>query len=240
MARPDLDLLSILSADRVHDINDSRTMLNQSSETLCDRGIESVRAALCSAEVRNLKLHPNRNVDIVRKQIQYCQAGLVYLNQSLRQDGANNHERLKNHFMCLHQRAHFLCWHQQLFQLYESFEEKGPIDDVLEIRGSEIDSAKQALDECSKLDELYDYPSMKLLTGNAHVTLGLCIAKGKAMIQDALECIKPSDHAVVNAILSEDHAKQSSVGSFQSDRPEPPSMLRGIACTKQSIMLIHE
>lgn len=195
-------MLSILSEDG-YDASDSRNMLNQSAETLCDRGIEAVRAALCATEVRNLELCRDRNADTVWTQIQYCQAGLVYLHQSLRADGANNYERLKNHFVCLHQRAYFLCWHQKLFQLFESFEVKGPIGDVLEIRGSEIDSAKQALDECSKLDELYDYPYMKLLIGKAHVKLGLCITEGEAMIQKALECMEQSDRAVAEAILSQ-------------------------------------
>ncbi|KAL7523921.1 hypothetical protein ACHAXR_000639, partial [Thalassiosira sp. AJA248-18] len=183
----DLDLLSILSPDRVHDINDGKTILNQSAETLSDQGIEAVRAALCATEVRNLELQSNRNADSVRKQVQYCQAGLVYLNQSLRQDGANNHERLKNHFMCLYQRAHFLCWHQKLQQLLQdSFEDVLADNDILGIKGTEIDLATASLDECKKLSESYDYPFMKVLTGKCYVNLGLRVSEGKDLTQHAL------------------------------------------------------
>merc|ERR1719491_298300 len=115
----------------------------QSAETLSDRGIEAIRAALCATEIRNLELHPNHNADITRKQFQYCQAGLIYLKQSLGQNDANNHERRKNYMMCLYQQAHLLCWHHKLLQLLKgSSSEDGQVDDVLNIKGTEIDAAR--------------------------------------------------------------------------------------------------
>jgi len=95
----DLDLLSILSSSDVHNVNQNRTMLQQSVETLSNRAIEAIRAALCATEVQNLELQPNRNADVVRTQVRYCQAGLAHLRESLGQKDANNHERRRNYTM---------------------------------------------------------------------------------------------------------------------------------------------
>ena len=198
----DLGLLTILSSDSVHVINQNRPMLDQSAETLSDRGIESVRAALCSTEMRNLDLQPNRTADILRKQIQYCQAGLVYLKQSLGQSDANNHERRKNYMMCLYQQAHLLCAHHKLLQLLQDNFEDDQVDDILGIKGTEIDSARTLLNECKELSELHDYPFMQLLAGKSCITLGIDVLGGKELIQRALKCFNSSDQEFAKVMLT--------------------------------------
>lgn len=198
----DLDLLSILSSDDIHEINQNRPMLEQSAETLSDRGIEAVRAALCEDEIRNIELQQNRTADTVKRQIQYCEAGLIYLRQSLGQNDASNHERRKNYLMCLYQQAELLCWHYKLLQsLQESFGIQ-VVDDILGINGMEIENAKKSLDECKDLSEKYGYPFMTLIVGNGYIKLGLDISRGEDLIQHALQCMKDSDIDVAKSILS--------------------------------------
>ena len=223
----DLDLLSILSSDGVHDVNQNRSMLTQSAETLSDRGIDAVRAALCATEIRNLELQPNRSTDIVRKQVQYCQAGLVYLKQSLGQRDANNHERRKNYLMCLYQQAHLLCWHHKLLQLLQDSFEDGQVDDILGINGTEIDAARKSLDECKELSETYDYPFMQLLAGKSCIKLGFDVSGGEELIQRALECIDSSDSEVAKSILSQMDAMQC-IGGHALNLFLPPSCPRGV------------
>ena len=199
----DLDLLSILSADSVHNINHNRGMLDQSAETLSDRGIESVRAALCSTEIRNLELQSkNRTVDVVKKEVQYCQAGLAYLLQSLGQKDSNNHERRKNYLMCLHQQAHLLCWHQKLLQLLRDSCGGFQVDDILGIEGNEIALARKSLDECAELSKKYEYPFMQMLAGKSYVKLGLDMSGGEDLIQHALGCMKTKDREFAKVVLS--------------------------------------
>mmetsp|Transcript_5910 Transcript_5910/g.13459 ORF Transcript_5910/g.13459 Transcript_5910/m.13459 type:complete len:2439 (+) Transcript_5910:2-7318(+) len=223
----DFDLLSILSSDGVRDVNQNRSMLDQSAETLSDRGIESVKAALCATEIRNLELQKNRNADTVRKQIRYCQAGLVYLKQSLGQNDANNHERRKNYFMCLYQQTDLLLWHHKLLQLLQDSSEYVQVDDILGIKGTEIDAARKSLDECKELSEKYDYPFMQLLAGKAYIKLGLDASRGKDLIQSALERMDSTDCEVAKNILSRIDDMQDIGGCTRNLFP-PPSCQRGV------------
>ncbi|KAL9185086.1 hypothetical protein ACHAXT_002863 [Thalassiosira profunda] len=221
----DIDLLSVLSST---DIKHNRSMLNQSAETLSDRGIESVRAALCATEIRNLGLQPNLNANVVRKQINYCQAGLLHLAQSLDQMDANNHERRKNYLLCLHQRAHLLCWHQKLVeQLQERFGDD-QVDDTLGIKGTEIELSRKALDECAELSKAHEYPFMLLLTGNSYIKLGLNISEGESLIQSALEAIDPKDHQAARDVLSRANRDERGYGTVPLNQLQPPSPPRGV------------
>ena len=198
----DLELLSILSSDGAHKVYQSRSMLEQSTETLTDRGISAVRAALCETEILNIELQPKYTECSVKKQIQYCEAGLLYLRDSIGQNDARNHERRKNYLQCLYQQAGLLCWHHKLLQLLQkSFDIQ--VDDTLGINGTEIDNAKKSLDECRDLSEIYCYPFMQLLAGERYVKLGLDKSGGERLIQHALECINDdSDRQVAKTILS--------------------------------------
>jgi len=230
----DLDLLSILSSSDVHNVNQNRTMLQQSVETLSDRGIEAIRAALCASEVQNLELQPNRNANVVRTQVRYCQAGLAHLRESLGQKDANNHERRKNYMMCLYQQAHLLCSHHKLLHLLQDrgsgLEDIGQVvvDDILEIKGTELELARKSLDECIELSISFDYPFMQLLAAKSCVKLGFDISGGEALIQRALECIdSPSDREVAKAILSRIDDMQV-VGGHTLKTHMPPSCQRGV------------
>ena len=212
----DFDLLSVLTSNSSVDSENQvpkyqaaytrfrppiiRSMLHQSAETLSDRGIEAIRAALCATEIRNVELQPNKNADTARKQLNYCQAGLVYLNQTLGQNDANNHERCKNYLMCLYQQADLLFWHRTLIARLISYTESA--DDILGISGSEVESARQSLDKCKELSKKCDYPFMLLLIGNRYIESGLDTSGGEDLIQQALSCLDDVDSAVANSILS--------------------------------------
>lgn len=217
----DLGLLSILSSDRIHVVNQNRPMLNQSAETLSDRGIEAVQAALCATEIRNLDLRPNRTANVMKEQVQYCQAGLVYLKQSLGQNDANNHERRKNYMMCLYQQAHLLCMHHTLLQLLQEKFDDGQVEDVLGIKGTEINAARKSLNECKELSETYDYPFMQLLAGNSCIKLGLDVAEGENLIQRALACIDSSDSEFARHLLTR-------MDSIQHITGPPPQRCGGV------------
>jgi len=221
----ELDLLSVLSSETFSDsVNQSpicqtaysrfrppinRSMLHQSAETLTDRGIEAIRAALCETEIRNFELQPNQNADTARKQLNYCQAGLAYLNQTLGQKDASNHERLKNYLMCLYQQALLLFWHQILLSRLMSYSESA--DDVLGISGTEVDSARQALDKCKELSVTHGYPFMQLLAGKRYIELGLDTTGGEDLIQRALTCLDDVDCVMAKLTLSRFHILENSL-----------------------------
>jgi hypothetical protein len=210
----DFDLLSVLSSDSSGDsVNQGqnvtaytnflppsiRSMMHQGAETLSDRGVEALRAALCATEIRNFELQPNKNADTIRKQLSYCQAGLIHLNQSLGQHNATNHERRKNYLICLYQQAELMFWHQELISKLMSFAESA--DDILGISGTEIDTAKKSLDRCKELSENI-YPFMQLLIGKRYIELGLDTAGGEHLIHQALQCLDDVDSMVAKSILS--------------------------------------
>jgi hypothetical protein len=220
----DLDLLSALSSPEV---NHTRSMLNQSAETLSDRGIEAVQAALCVTEIRNLDLRPTRDAEVVKKQIQYCQAGLVHLNYSLAQKDANNHERRKNYFHCLQLRAYLLCTHQKLTNLMQSSFGETDVDDLLGITGDEIELARKAMDECKELSKEYDYPFMQLLAGKNYIKLGLDVSGGETLIQDALDRIDPLDRETAKAILSRMDDDKQDARAYTLNRPPAEGLCQG-------------
>jgi hypothetical protein len=211
----DFDLLSVLSSDSSCDnVNQGqnvqaayanfpppsiRSMMHQGAETVSDRGVEAIRAALCVTEIRNFELKPDKNADTTRKQLDYCQAGLIHLNQSLGQHDATNHERRKNYLLCLYQQAELLFWHQALISKLMSFAESA--DDILGISGTEIDTAKKSLDKCKELSENI-YPFMQLLVGKRYIELGLDTAGGEHLIRHALTCLDDTDSVSAKSILS--------------------------------------
>ncbi|KAL3788103.1 LOW QUALITY PROTEIN: hypothetical protein ACHAW5_004100 [Stephanodiscus triporus] len=173
--------------------------MHQGAETVSDRGVEALRAALCATEIRNFELQPNKNADTIRKQLIYCQAGLIHLHQSLGQHNATNHERRKNYLICLYQQAELMFWHQELISKLMSFAES--VDDILGISGTEIDTAKKSLDKCKELSGNI-YPFMQLLIGKRYVELGLDTAGGEHLIHQALQCLDDVDSMVAKSILS--------------------------------------
>lgn len=211
----DFDLLSVLSSDSSSDdakqgLNVQtayanfpppriRSMMHQGAETLSDRGVEATRAALCATEIRNYELQPNKNADTTRRQLEYCQAGLIHLNQSLGQHDAKNHERRKNYLLCLYQQAELLFWHQALISKLMSFAESA--DDILGISGTEIDTAKRSLAKCNEMSENI-YPFMQLLVGKRYIELGLDTDGGEHLIHHALTCLDDVDSAIAKSILS--------------------------------------
>eukprot|EP00984_Skeletonema_dohrnii_P021840 scaffold11014_cov110-Skeletonema_dohrnii-CCMP3373.AAC.1 len=195
------DLLSILSSDNIYEVQQKRSMLRQSAETLCDRGVEAIQAAICQAEVRNLESSP-ASAEVVGKQLQFCQAGLIYLNQTLSQNDANNHERRKNYLLCLHQKAHLLFWHQKILQRLRDDFVDASVNDLLELEGREMDQLRQCWVECDELSKKYDYVYMQLLVGKSFINLKIDETVGEELITSALEKLTPSDRTVAEELLT--------------------------------------
>ena len=195
------DLLSILSSGKINEVQQKRSMLRQSAETLCDRGVEAIQAAICQAEVRNLESLP-ASAEVAGKQLQYCQSGLIYLNQTLSQNDANNHERRKNYLMCLQQKAHLLFWHQKVLKRLRCDFVDAPVNDLLRLEGKEMDLLRQCLVECKELSKKYDYVYMQLLVGKSYLNLKLDEAVGEGLITSALDKLAPSDRTVAEALLT--------------------------------------
>ena len=197
----DIEVLSVLSLDNINEIDQNRSMLRQSAETLVDRGIEAVQAAICMAEVRNLESLP-MTAETTSKQLQYCQAGLIYLHQSLGQADANNHERRKNYLMCLYQKAHLLFWHQKVLQrLQHNFGDDAG-DGLIWLEGNGIDTLSISLKECEALSKTYGYPYMQLLVGKSYIAFGIDVCGGEEMIAYALSQLSPSDCKTAMEILT--------------------------------------
>jgi len=197
----DLDLLSILSSDNIYEVEQKRSMLRQSAETLCDRGVEAILAAICQAEVKNLESSP-ASAAVFGKQLQYCQAGLIYLNQTLSQNDANNHERRKNYLMCLHQKAHLLFWHHKILQRLRKDFTDDSVNDLLGLEGKEMHQLRHCLIECNELSKKYDYFYMQLLVGKSYINLKIGKVDGIELIQSALEKLTPSDRSVAEELLT--------------------------------------
>jgi hypothetical protein len=196
------DLLSVLSSNDINKAAEKRSMLRQSAETLCDRGVEAIQAAICLAEVKNLDSMPF-SVEVATKQLQYCQAGLIYLNQTLLQNDANNHERRKNYLMGLHQKAHLLYWHQKtLNQLGNDYDDDDTVNDILGLKGREMDHIRQCLIECEELSKEYDYLYMLLLVGKTYVNLKIDEASGEDLITCTLDKLAASDRPVAEELLA--------------------------------------
>jgi len=140
--------------------------------------------------------------DIAAKQLQFCQSGLIYLNQSLSQNDANNHERLKNYLMCLHQKAHLLFWHQKILKRLRNDYEAAVIKDVLVLEGKEMDQLRQCLIECEELSKMYGYEYMQLLVGKSYTTLEIDDTIGKDLIKRALDQISSIDRTVAEVLLA--------------------------------------
>lgn len=197
----DSDLLSILSSNNINEVKLKRSMLRQSAETLCDRGVEAIQAAICQAEVQILESLP-ASVGVARKQLQYCQSGLIYLNQTLSQNDANNHERRKNYLMCLRQKAHLLFWHQRILKRLRCELVDAEVKDSLELEGKEMDLLRQCLIECEELSNKYHYVYMQLLVGKSYLSLNVEKAVGEGLITRALDKLASSDRIVAEELLT--------------------------------------
>eukprot|EP00956_Cyclotella_meneghiniana_P033862 scaffold99572_cov22-Cyclotella_meneghiniana.AAC.4 len=196
----DSDLLSILSSDNINEVQQNRSMLRQSAETLCDRGVEAIQAATCQAEVRILESLP-ATAAVAVKQLQYCQSGLIYLNQTLSQNDANNHERRKNYLMCLRQKAHLLYWHQRILRRLHCDFLYAQVDDLLELDGKEIELLRKCLIECEELSNKYQYLYMQLLVGKSYLNLNLDKAVGEGLIERALDKLAAPDRIAAKELL---------------------------------------
>ena len=195
------DLLSILSSDNINEVRQNRSMLRQSAETLCDRGVEAIQAATCQAEVRILESLP-ATAAVAVKQLQYCQSGLIYLNQTLSQNDANNHERRKNYLMCLRQKAHLLYWHQRILRRLRCDFLYTQVDDLLELDGNEIELLRKCLIECEELSNKYQYLYMQLLVGKSYLNLNLDKAVGEGLIVRALDKLAAPDRIAAKELLT--------------------------------------
>lgn len=203
-AESEFDLLSVLSSDDLNGVKHKRTMLHKSSENLCDQGIEALRAALCLSEVWNCELISSTTADTLTKQVQYCQAGLVYLRQTSIQTDVNNH---KNALICLYRQAELLFLHQRLRQaLQNDFDVH--IEDLLNIGGTEMHTARQALDACKELCQTHNYPFMQLLAGKRYIEFGFDATLGEDLIEKAFRCIDVADHEIAKRILSRADTEQ--------------------------------
>ena len=184
----DFDVLDVLDSDDINNINKDRPMINQSIETLSDRGIEALRAAICRIEIISLG-RQTQNKELLKRRLQYCQAAIVHLNQTLRQDYAKNDERRRNYLTCLNQKAEMLCQHMEMREkVKHNF--NVDIEDVLNLKGKELDYAISALQECQELSTTHGYPYMLILIGINYIKLGIDEMKGKNLIDESLEYIK--------------------------------------------------
>lgn len=208
-AESDFDLLSVLTSEDFDCVDHKRTMLHKSAEILSDQGIEALQAGLCVSEVWNFELQSSTDADTQMKQIQYCQAGLIYLKQTSVQTDVNNH---KNILMCLYQKAEILVLHHLLRQsLLQNFGVQ--VVDTLKISGTEISAARQALDECIEFSETHNYVFMQLLAGKRYIKLGFETSRGEDVIDRALRCLDDADHEIAKRVLSRADAEQTFLGN---------------------------
>lgn len=175
----DKDVLSILDSQSFHTINHTRPYLHASIEALSDRGIEAFNAAICVMRIIEL-MHCEIDEDILLKCLNYCQAGLAHLNQSIHQRNSQSHEKILNYFNCLYDKALLLCWHHKI--LCMSNESNLDVTDVFDFGGNELELAKSALSECKDLGVRYNYPLMLLFVGSRLIDLDLDKKRGKALI----------------------------------------------------------
>jgi class 3 adenylate cyclase len=200
----DCGVLSILSSEDVHvqTINHKRSMLYSSIETLSDRGIEAINAAICVAEIEMLEKEKGIGKLTLaavqrQRQMQYCQSGLAYLEQSLCQKDANSDEKRTNYLSCLYQKAELLLWHGKLQSCLNECDANNdnvhvvPEDDWFQSAGADVDAAALVLRECQELSDVHDYPFMLLLVGMRYVELGVgSRSHGEQTISLALERIE--------------------------------------------------
>jgi hypothetical protein len=122
----------------------------------------------------------------LKRQLRYCQAALVHLNQTLRQTDAINDERRRNYLPCLNQKAEMLCQHKEIrVKLKHNF--NVDIHDILSLNGNELKAAVSALQECQELSTTHGYPYMLILIGINYIKLGIDESKGQNIIDASLE-----------------------------------------------------
>merc|ERR1712226_694342 len=188
----DLNILSILTSENFGTINHKRSMLHVSIETLSDRGMEAIQAAICITEIQLLEMDKGEVGDmslIIKKQMQYCQAGLAHLEQSLQQEDANCDDKRINYLSCLYQKSELLYWHKLLSSQVRKYD-VDVSDDLFLYEGSELDAALCVLQEAQDLSEKNHYFFMLMLVGARYLELGFDEIDGEQIILDALEKIE--------------------------------------------------
>eukprot|EP00546_Thalassionema_frauenfeldii_P017929 CAMPEP_0178896958 /NCGR_PEP_ID=MMETSP0786-20121207/1475_1 /TAXON_ID=186022 /ORGANISM="Thalassionema frauenfeldii, Strain CCMP 1798" /LENGTH=170 /DNA_ID=CAMNT_0020567445 /DNA_START=484 /DNA_END=992 /DNA_ORIENTATION=+ len=158
-------------------------------ETQCDRGIESFKAELCLDEIKTIQ-KLSFTAENKKKQLEYCQAGLAYLEQSLQQKGAKNHDRFANYSVCLLQKAELLYWHRSISQILSDELSEIVVKDVLNLDGSEMDAARASLHECKVFCDKYELFLRLMTVGSMYIYLGLDVALGVKITLSSLLSIK--------------------------------------------------
>ena len=187
----DHEFLPILSSEDAHTINNNRGMLNLSIEVLNDRGIEAINAALCIAKIEILEIEKvENNLEVVQIQMQVCQCGLVFLEQSLQQEDAKSYEKITNYLSCLYQKTELLYWYDELLESLIGYGAKiDSSQDQLWHMDSGINSISLILNECQELSVTHDYTFMLLLVGTRYIELNIDRSRGEHIISRAMEKI---------------------------------------------------
>ena len=213
----DFNVLEILGTDKCHSVCFKRSMLHPSIEVLSDRGMEAITAAICMAQIELLEKKGQNNVrdtstkssdqDMVTEQMNYCKAGLVYLEQSLGQKDAGSHEKLTNYLSCLYQKAELLAWRNSLTQKIKQFgaktanldinnapkesaandESSGPSANT-----SDIEEAISSLQKCEEICREKGFYLMFLMVGARYINLDLDHGHGKMVVARAFQEIEKS------------------------------------------------
>lgn len=177
------DVLSILSLENPKCIRHNRSMLYSSIETLGDRGIEAINAAICMAEIKLIEARPvvldHHDMSL---QMKYCTAGLLYLEQSLQQADANSHEKRSNFISCLLQKAELLVWYKKLRCSLDKFGYDAEPCPLFGNNITEMESPESVLQKCKQLCQKYDYYLALLMIGVKYKELRLDESYGEEII----------------------------------------------------------
>ena len=200
----DFNVLEILGTDKCHSVCFKRSMLHPSTEVLSDRGMEAITAATCMAQIellekkgQNNERHTSANApdqDKVTEQMNYCKAGLVYLEQSLGQKDAGSHEKLTNYLSCLYQKAELLAWRNSLTQKIKQFGAKtANLDNApKESAENDIEEAISSLQKCEEICLEKGFYLMFLMVGARYINLDLDHGHGKMIVSRAFQEIEKS------------------------------------------------
>ena len=144
---------------------------------------------------QNNERHTSANApdqDKVTEQMNYCKAGLVYLEQSLGQKDAGSHEKLTNYLSCLYQKAELLAWRNSLTQKIKQFGAKrANLDSVPEESAeNDIEEAISSLQKCEEICLEKGFYLMFLMVGVRYTNLDLDHGHGKMIVSRAFQEIE--------------------------------------------------
>lgn len=212
--------LSILKSGNPHVINHKRGMLYASIEALTNRGIEAIKAELCMSEIIKFELEKKNNeeklrenvdyVAIIDRQIEYCESGLLYLEQSIQQKDADSYEKQTNYLSCLCQKADLIWWHDRLQKEKKTtlvvvggeIVENGTTGEYN--KKSDYPSPLSILSLCEELCISHEYHFMLMLVGEKLVKMGLDDERGNEIVRKSLEFIdnrSDEDGGMVREVL---------------------------------------